>query len=478
MLKKMSMLISAIVCSLLLSGCNTEIQIFEDKDSKNVLKGIEKDELMNGYYYVKEGTKFYKIYELDSSGSGTSLDNKKVAWTTDNEGLIPEYYENELIAQSSVRVNTSENLTLERYKDIGLSLGIYGAYFEDGYIKFTSNSNVIEKTSAADVFQNDVSNNIMIDTINNTKVTEAMLTEAGTLLGMTSGGTFHIGFFAGTTYMEEDVEADTHFYQSYEAYNVDDFQMTKNGYMALSLPSDLKTGLYRLSKNGFFKYYAFKKGEQDISTVDMNEPYYKSEEDQMAAFSQQFTFNLDATTSNMTVHAKFDPTTVTTSSGKVKMMVTSPDKKIITVEADKDDGEINCDMMKSIAGKWTVNITPQSMKVSNVEIKSNETVQQTTREEYEMTFDTDMTGVVITAGYEGEGTVTGQILSDSNESYTMKEDKNSTYGENTKMLSYQFAYLPAGTYKVVIYHYPDTKIVGTNHYLSEDVRDVEIINIE
>lgn len=478
MIKRIILLITAITAALSLAGCNTEIQIFEDKDGKNVLKGVEKDELMNGYYYVKEGTKFYKLYELDASASGTSLDNSKVAWTTDNAGLIPDYYKGELIAQASVKVDTSEELTLERYKDIGLSLGIYGAYFEDGYIKFTSNSNVIEETSAAEVFQNEISNNIMIDTINNTKVTDSMLSEAGTLLGMTSGGTFHIGFYAGTTYMEEDVEADTNFYQSYEAYNVDDFKMTKNGYMALSLPEDLKTGYYKLSKSGFFRYYSFKKGDYDLSTVDYNEPYYHSEEEQLAAFSQQYTFNLNATTSNMTVHAEFDPTTVTTTNGKVKMMVTSPDKKIITVEANKDDGEINCDMMKSIAGKWTVNITPQSMKVSNVEIKSNETVQESTREEYDMTFDTDMTGIVITAGYEGDGTVTAQVVNESNESFTMIDAKESTYGEDTKMLTYQFAYLPAGNYKIVIYHYPDTKILGVDHYLSEDVRDVEIINIE
>lgn len=473
--RKILLLFVMAACVGSLTGC--DIEIIEDKNAKYELQAVTKENLKNGKYYVKEGTKFHILHELDASSGGTDLNMTKCAWSIDDEKKIPDYYRNELIAQVSVRVETEKSLVLERYKDCGYSLGIYGAKYDNGYITLSTNKNTIEKTSADKEIENDNSPNIMIETINGIPVTEEMLNEAGIIIGLEKDAQYELGFYAGTTYMTAVVLADTHFFQSYEAYNVDDYNITKNGYISITLPDDLECGYYRLAGAGFFRYFNFIKGDSDITAVDYNIPYYKSEEEQLAAFSQQFTFQLDTITADMSVYATFDPETVTTSNGMVQMLITAPNGNTMKVEAEKNAGEISCDMKESVSGKWIVNIAPQSMKVKDIEIISNKDQQEATKEVYVLKFDKPLTGVVFTMQYEGYGDVTAQIVDESNKSYDMVAEKKNN-NSATKTMIYQFAYLPAGEYKIHVYHYPDTKILGAEYYLSEEVREIEIITIE
>lgn len=457
-----------------LTGC--DIEIFEDKSAKYIAKALEKNELENGKYYVKKDTKFYQIHECDASSDSTDVDASKCAWMVKDEGLLPEYFCNELIAKVTTEVK-KDQMSLERYKDCGYSIGIYGAEYKDGYIQLHASRNVIKDTDAKKCLENDKSSNIMIETINGQPVTESMLSEAGFILGMEKDASYEITFYAGTYYGKTVIKADTHFLQSFEIFNVKDYEMTKNGYLAIRIPEDLESGYYKLGTEGFFKYYNFKREELASADVDFNIPYYDSEEDQLAAYSQQFVFNLDVSTSDMSVKADFVPQTVTNISGIVKMMLTSPDGKRMIVEKGRDEGTISCDMVESMPGKWIVNIAPQSMTIKDVQIVSNKSEAEATKETYDMVFEEDLTGVVITLQYEGEGIVTAQVIDKDNNSYDMVPADKTGYNTVHK-LKYNFAYLPKGEYKVNVYHYPDTKILGTDYYLSEDVREVEIITVE
>lgn len=457
-----------------LTGCEQEI--FQDKNAKYRLKAVEDDDLDTNIYYVKDGTKFYQVHELSASSAGVDLDVTKCAWSVSDESLIPSYYQNELLAYASNRVNT-DAILMERYKDCGYSIGLYGASYEDGYISFQVSSNAIKKSKAYVAFDNDKSNYILIETINGNPVNETMLNEAGIITGMEQNGLYEITYYAGTYYGTATVEADTHFFQSYEMYTLDDIGITKNGYVSIKLPSDLECGYYNVNGAGFFKYYNFKKADGDTNDVDYNIAYYESEEDQILAYSQQFVFNLDYSAANMSVKATFDPKSVTNASGNVKMMLTTPDGRYMTVDTDKSSGEIRCDMSESMPGKWTVNITPQSMSISDVQIVSNEQEAEATKEVYNLTFEQDMTGVVFTMEYEGKGNVTAQITDSGNKSYNMVS-VNETLNQVKHTMQYNFAYLPAGEYQINVFHYPDTRIIGVDYYLSEDVRDVEIITVE
>ena len=60
----------------------------------------------------------------------------------------------------------------------------------------------------------------------------------------------------------------------------------------------------------------------------------------------------------------------------------------------------------------------------------------------------------------------------------MIPEENEGYNSTTHTLKYSFAYLPAGEYKINVHHYPDTKMVSTDYYLSEDVKEIDIIEVE
>jgi len=471
MLKKLISITLITILSTMLVGC--DIQIFEDKNAKYRLKEVSKDELEQGTYYVKEGTKFYKVHECDNNSSSQELNKTKVTWTIKDEQKIPPYYKGEIIAYPSVEAKLDE-VNIERYKDVGYSLGLYEATFtEDGYISFTHGNNTINKTDASKKFENKDSSNILIESINGKPVNESMLNEAGVIVGLEKDKAYEIAYYAGTKYATATIIADTHFFQSYEAYKIEDYEITKNGYMSIEIPENYKSGIYRINGAGLFKYYDFKKGEKNIETADMNVPFYTSEAEQLAAFSQQFTFELDVATKNASVVATYDVSSLEDESTVIKMMITSPDGKQMIIDADKNSDTIKCDMQTSMAGKWIVNISPQTLNVSNVEIKSNEEQAEATKEVYNITMTEPKSGIIFFVEYEGEGEVTAQVVDGANKSYDMVKDEN-----NEHKLIYNFSYIAPGPYQIYVYHYPDTKITEATYEIDENSKNADIITIE
>lgn len=471
---KAAVILLVAIEALFLSGC--DVELFEDKSARYQPKAVERGSLLDDKYYVKDGTKFYLVHRAGMSSEGQELDASKSAWTTLDDTLIPNYYRNEFLARSEPEVDTGTVL-LERYRDCGYCLGIHGASYENGYIALQVSDNIVPKTSAYEELYNKYSDHIMIESINGQMVSEGMVNEAGVITGMEKDAYYDISFYAGTYYGSCKIKADTHFFQSYEIYSIGDPAMTKNGYLSLQLPEDLKSGYYRVDGKGFFRYLDFKKGDGDILAVDYNVPYYGSEGDQIAAYSQQYVFFLEAASAEASVHAVFDPKTVTNPAGMVKMLVTSPDGKQMTVDAAKEDGEVFCNIQEFCPGRWTVNLSPQSMKVLDVSVEANEPVAEAATDVFALQFEEDKTGVVITVDYEGEGIVNAQVVGPDRQSYTMIKETD-LYWSDTHTLKYSFAYLPAGEYKVNVHHYPDTKVNSVDYHLREDLKKISIITVE
>ena len=70
-MKKYLYLIFSLLAVLVLSGC--EMEIIEDKNAKYTLDPVDKGALVSDKYYVKDGTKFYQIYEPDMSNKSVGL---------------------------------------------------------------------------------------------------------------------------------------------------------------------------------------------------------------------------------------------------------------------------------------------------------------------------------------------------------------------------------------------------------------------
>ena len=473
MRNKVKIIISALLTAALLSGCNSDIQIFEDPDAKYQANALSNGELETNIYYVKEGTKFYQVYECDKSGGGADVDNTRAAYFVGNyEPKVPTYYKGELIAVAS-KNNTIDDLKLERYSNTGYSIGIYGAQWSDGYITFNMSQNTVKESDASTKFKNSRSNYIMIESINGQNVSADMLNKAGVFVGFEENKDYKVTFWAGTYYGTTTVTADTHFFQSFEAYTLEDHQITKNGYIAIRLPEDLKTGYYMIEGDGLFRYSEKEKGV-DLASLDYNEPYFATAEDQLAAYSQQYNFSIDTQKINASIVAKFDKTSISESNmDSVKMMVTSPDGDRQIFEPDLEKGVLTANYTTLMPGKWIVNITPQSIVMTGVSVEDNSVVQEKTENTYTFNIENQTTGIEFYIDYEGEGEVTAQVIGPDGQSHDLESGR-----DYIGMLGYIYPWVDKGEYTIHVYHYPDTKITKADYSLNEKNKEEEIITVE
>lgn len=473
-MKKLSVILGATAMALVLSACEGP-QIFEDEGAKYRPDPKSNTELANDVYYVKEGTKFYEVYDADTSGGGGDVDNTRCAYNLDLYAKkVPTYYKGELIAYASKK-NTIDDVKLERYSDTGYSIGIHGAEWnEDGYITFSLNQDTVKKSDADVKFKNNRSNDIMIEAVNGQSVSGDMINKAGVFVGFEEGKDYEITFWAGTYYGKTIVKADTHFYQSFEAYTLTDHEITKNGYIAVRVPEDLKSGYYMVDGEGLFRYIEGEKGT-DLASVNYNEPYFASAEDQLAAYSQQYNFSISSERRSGSIVAKFDTSSIAELSNpdSVKMMVTSPDGNRELFEPDLEKGTLTASYTTLQPGKWIVNITPQSLLVTGVDVVDNSAEMEKTENTYTFNIEKEGTGIEFYVDYEGEGEVNAQVIGPDGQSHDLTEGR-----EFLGDLGYVYSWLAPGEYTIHVYHYPDTKIIEASYGINEKNKEEEIITVE
>lgn len=462
-----------------ISGCSTE-GIIEDKTKKYRIEAVEDDDLELDSYYVKNGTKFYKVYNCDkSNGSASGVDSKRCAWVLDAySAKIPTYYENEFLAYASKKTEIEE-AELERYRDSGYSIGVHNVeYRSDGYFAFKKNQSIISDTSASKAFKDAKSDEILIETINGQRVSDKMLNKAGVILGLDKNADYKITYYAGTYYGTAIIKSDVHFFQSYEAYIIptSSIEITKNGYLSIKLNKDMKTGYYTINNKGIFRYVQEEKGAADLDTLDYNDPYFSNAEDQLAAYSQQYTFELPAQIRDAKVVAEFDPYSIPDMEDPdIKMMVTSPSGERVVTNANFYDNTITASFTSLMPGKWIINISPRTLYVNNVALIDNTEKQDKTVQTYHFAFNEEEAGLKFIVKYKGSGEVTAQVIGPDGQSHDMTKPLTS---DRSNTLEYSFSYLPTGNYDVNVYHDPDTIIESVSYDVDESTKQETIITIE
>lgn len=214
--------------AILLSGCGTD-KIFVNEEDAYKIVNLSDRELENDKYYVKTGADFNVVYRPNGTATAKTQmqSDSRLFWTMEDDSLIPTLYKNEVIAYQSENTQLTD-ITLERFKDIGYSIGLYGGVMSsDGYIDYNIQSQIVENCSAYDILYNAPSKQIRLATINDEPVTDDMLDSSGTIKGLDQNGTYDIGFYSGTKYMTATMSADVHFYQSYEISQIEKAGTTK-----------------------------------------------------------------------------------------------------------------------------------------------------------------------------------------------------------------------------------------------------------
>lgn len=454
---------------LFLSGCK-KIQIFEGPPITEAVE-VSDRELATETFYVKNGTRFSAVYKPlgNAKSESKGVKSSRVFYMMEDQAMIPVHYKDEIIAYASAKADL-RTVNLERFKDMGYSLGIFGGEVkEDGYYHFSGKSNVAAGSEAAEIFSQLPSEEIRVVTIGDSDIKDFIDKESGIITGMNKGGVYKMEFYAGTYFYRHYFTADTQFLKSFEYYSYGSNKIsdTVNGYMCFETPNDLKSGYYNINGTGLFLYHDYARGES-VENEDLNVSYYKDLRDMYALYTKQYNLTLPQQTKDLKIVVDYDGVNDTNDrNAEVEGIVTGPDGTVF--QMDDTGNQLSLSLQLAKAGDWTVNISPVSLNILDVRTESKEIQEDTVCAETEFTLESDDTYQMFYADVYGSGEVYGSIISSSGVTYNLAEYKyKGNNNEDQRALYYKMPYVKAGTYKVRIYYYKSTT----------DIKNIQMIPYE
>lgn len=150
-----------------------------------------------------------------------------------------------------------ESYSIEKYKDLGYTLGVSVSFGETGGSLFLVNDDLCSSSMAEDILSDCTSGLLKIHKINGKKdlPLDNVDTEVEKLLGLEKDKRYQVGFFDGTTYHEEEFLADTAVFKSEKVMNLENpLKPTEHGFFYVKLPVNLKNGYYHINDAGLFRY--------------------------------------------------------------------------------------------------------------------------------------------------------------------------------------------------------------------------------
>lgn len=462
-----------------------EVQWFKTKDDGR-LKALSDDQLELNTYYVKQGTRFFKVFNNKEGVLSTSASavngSRVIPVTVNNELMIPNHYINEGVSfKSNSKIISSVNM--ERFKDLGYSIGLYNGQFDDtGYIYFKKSKNLVKGSSMAEFLKNMPSDDIRLISINGEKILPGMVDlESGVVPNLEGNKVYKVQLYVGTSFYEADITADTRMLKSYEyfSYDNDYITFTANGYMIFNTPNDLRSGYYFIDDAGLFRYYDYAKGSNDDAATDMNISYYEDEKSMLEAQSRQYVVDIPNKVKDLAIVVSYAGRSLTDSdhTEEVKGYVFSPDKTKYVMENDEEKHTLTLNMTEALPGEWTVNVAPKTVDIIDVKVDSTKIEEEPTLYEENIEFAEDATNVRFTckAISAEEEDVFGYITSPEGRTYNMiyKYDTSKKEGE----IYYDSPYVLSGTWTVKIYYHPTVTELGEVSTIINTITDTDVIII-
>ena len=473
MRKLVKMMLMAVVAFSLtsLTGCGKNVQIFVEKPVDHSVL-VKADDMARDIFYVKDGTMFASVYlpEGNAKNKASRLNTDRVLYFVGNEKMIPTHYKGEVVAYKSAETKLKESgITLERYKDLGYSIGVYGGTIgNDGYYHMSVKKNCAEGSDAQKTFSYSAIDDIRLVSINGTSVKDLVEPSSGVILNLEKAKSYNVEFYVGTYYYMQEISADAHFLQAFEYYFYDgsNIQDTKLSYLSFETPDSLKSGWYDVDGTGLFLYYAYEKGSvpEDVS---LNESYYKSEQEQILQYTRQYSLNIPIETKDLIVTAHYLDT-----QGEIEDIggfLISPEGTVYPMELYPEGKILSVNMATAKQGEWTIGIYPRDLEVSKIETVQDEIQEETVCEESEFTLTEAGDYKAIYASISGKGEVYGTIIAEDGRTFIMEPVayKDSMKNEVRYMVC-RIPYMAPGTYKVKIYHYQSETEIGDARLLEYD----------
>lgn len=491
-------LLLIVTAMLFISGCNTDVQIFRTKENPGEQKPVKANELEKSKYYVKDGTSFILTLPLNGSGKNGTPTNtisdkikERVLYAEPyKDTLIPTHYKGELIAQSSETAKW-DKVVLERYKDMGYSIGFFNAKYDKdaNELAFNTNEGLIKGTSLEEAITDMESRDIRIVGVNHEALSPDNADfDSGILINMVQGETYIISLYSGTYYHEVEVIADTQMFQSFEffSYDSDYISDTPNGYRCFTTPETLKSGYYAIDGGGLFRYVDFIKGEGNVSETQYNDPYYENDAQKLRDFSKQFSFSVDLRTKNMSIEAHYNEGSIEDEE-QVEGYIFAPDGTEYYMNVDRENDTIRTDFTQTMPGKWTVNIVPMTIEIDSFDAIDNTPDQELTQEEYNFILDEPKEDVSFKVYFTNsvanekldEINITGDMIAPDGETYILeKNSEKDLEGAEHFFMEHKMSYAPAGEYSITINHYPERTTIEEPKMVNNEESVTETIVVD
>lgn len=480
-MRKSLVLLCIVFSSILLIGCK-KVEIFVEPEPDYMVE-VKETEMDMDWFYVKNGTKFGPVYMPAGNATGKSkkVNKSRVIYFQDDEKMVPTHYKGELLAYASAKASLSD-ITLERFYDIGYSLGFWGGEIkEDGYYHITAGKeNVVPGSSANEVFNCLPSKEIRIISISNTPIADIIDEGSGIVLGLKPDEKYVIELYAGTYYYKYYINADVHMMRSYEVYNYQNNYIndTTHGYMCFNTPENLKSGWYLVNGQGLMKYYSEERGST-LTTNDLNEEYYKSEEESLASYSKAYTVSIPTQTQDLDLVLTYEDSV---EESAITANVVSPAGDIYEMSIDENKNKLKLSLVKAMPGDWKIYVYPMELAIVDTEYYSTGINEETTLSETEFAIEEPKQYQMFQVDIEGNHEkVYGAIVTETGKTYQMEmiQEKGNETKKDKYSLRYQLPYMEPGTYTVKIYYYKSmTTISSPILYSYESSNSEEIIVIE
>ncbi len=488
---KKLLVIPTLILSLgLLTGCE-EVQIFKTTTDPYALVAHKDTDLNDNVYYVKNNTNFYSVYRPkngNSTSAVSALNESRVFITLEDESLIPTFYADELIAFQSDSIGLT-GIMLERFIPLGYSVGCFGGSLtDDDYLYFHPNENLAKNSSLAAAIGSTNSKDIRISSIDGKPLSrEQVNRKTGTIKGLEQNKSYKLGFYLGTKYKEKKVTADCKIYEAYEmfSYGKDYIYDTPNGYMAFSMPDDLKSGYYNINGAGLFKYFDFNRGEMDEDEIDMCESYYLDDKSKIEAYSRQYSVSVPKRVKDLKITVKMADTEKEYADDIIQGIVFAPDGTKMEMSVDEDNKEMTIALAEGMAGDWTINVIPKTLNIKDVKVDNDKAAEEATCEETVFSLPEDRENIEFIAEVKSykpdisKCTLFGTVLDENGKTYEMEISVDERNQNNPKYyIKYEIPYAAAGDYIVRIYHHPEETQILTPTVKDKTETDTEIIIVD
>lgn len=471
-----------------LTGCQKP-QIFITDEPDYAVEVTDK-KLEQDTYYVKNGTRFARVYLPGGNVASTSgkVNPSRVMYFFGDEAKVPVHYKGELIAYASKKADLNK-VILERFKDMEYSIGVYGGKLEgDGYYHVSVNkSTVVPDSNAEEVFGQTPSKEIRIVSVGGVAVEDMIDEGSGILLGMEKDQSYVIEFYSGTYFFRTSITADTHFIRSYEMFSYNDewIEDTTHGYMCFNTPDNLKSGWYLVNGQGLFQYQERERGAENEEELSMNDKYYASTEQTIAAYSKQYKAFVPAPTKDMRIQIPYGEIVDANETGAdVTGYIVAPDGTTYSMQNDTQRQLLYLELAQADAGDWMVYIYPKSLMIGEIAVSSVEVQEEASCEEQTFIVEADTKNlrfyadVSIYAHVVGSADIMGVVVSPTGQTFKMSIEAVKD-GKLTKhYLKYDMPYAKEGEYTIKVYHYQSQTLISNMQIVPYEDDSNEILIVE